>query len=277
MADSGTNACSFDNGGCSHLCLPVPSGRRCICLDDNATDCMPGIVESPNSVVAQQSSRVTFRCKLKPVDDIGVTYLSVMWLFNGTIMKTVYSADLVNDTTYLTLPSVNGSHAGNYMCNVTNKYGSVVSQSMMLTLTSRKLSNMRDQFILVSDSDVIRGIDLVSTPASTVDLFDIPVMGRVAAFDYDVSSQTIFWCQGTNGTMLRAGFSSKMDPVTLQLSGVHALAVDWIGQHVYYVQSNPGRISLSSMDSSYSLVVIQEGIPQVDTLVVDPLSGYVSL
>ena len=25
------NACGYRNGGCSHLCLPVPSGRSCAC------------------------------------------------------------------------------------------------------------------------------------------------------------------------------------------------------------------------------------------------------
>ena len=27
------NAFSFRNGGCTHLCLPVPQGRRCACAD----------------------------------------------------------------------------------------------------------------------------------------------------------------------------------------------------------------------------------------------------
>ena len=29
----GINSCSVDNGGCSHLCIPVPGGRVCACPD----------------------------------------------------------------------------------------------------------------------------------------------------------------------------------------------------------------------------------------------------
>ena len=28
------NDCSFRNGGCSHLCIPIPGGRTCACPDN---------------------------------------------------------------------------------------------------------------------------------------------------------------------------------------------------------------------------------------------------
>ena len=30
---TGSNACSKDNGRCSHLCIPTPTGRVCKCAD----------------------------------------------------------------------------------------------------------------------------------------------------------------------------------------------------------------------------------------------------
>ncbi|KAA0703658.1 putative vitellogenin receptor [Triplophysa tibetana] len=46
-SQKGTNFCSENNGGCSHLCLPFPSGRTCRCARDylsvNATKCVSNL------------------------------------------------------------------------------------------------------------------------------------------------------------------------------------------------------------------------------------------
>ncbi|KAK7933606.1 hypothetical protein WMY93_004502 [Mugilogobius chulae] len=45
MTTGGSNGCSVDNGGCSHLCLATAEGRSCMCAYDhaplNATHCVP--------------------------------------------------------------------------------------------------------------------------------------------------------------------------------------------------------------------------------------------
>ncbi|XP_056591842.1 low-density lipoprotein receptor-related protein 1B isoform X1 [Triplophysa dalaica] len=46
-SQKGTNFCSENNGGCSHLCLPYPSGRTCRCARDylsiNGTKCLSNL------------------------------------------------------------------------------------------------------------------------------------------------------------------------------------------------------------------------------------------
>ncbi|KAI7789745.1 putative low-density lipoprotein receptor-related protein 2 [Triplophysa rosa] len=46
-SQKGTNFCSENNGGCSHLCLPYPSGRTCRCAQDylsvNGTKCVSNL------------------------------------------------------------------------------------------------------------------------------------------------------------------------------------------------------------------------------------------
>ena len=230
-------------------------------------------MESPKSVAAQEFSTVTFRCKLKPEKEIGVNYLTVTWLWNG--MEVNNSANWTNDMAYLKISRVNDTNAGNYTCNVTNKYGSILSQPATLTVIPRKPPDAQDQFLVVSDNDVIRGIDLVSTPTSTVDLFTISGIDNVSSLAVDSSSQKIFWSQEMNGTLtiLQSNFKGMIEAFAPKLSGAQCLAVDWIGHHIYYVELVPGRISLTSMDSSFNLVVIPRDIVLVDTLVVDPISG----
>ena len=44
-----TDDCAFNNGGCSHLCLPTPTGRTCQCatgyiLSSDDKSCTTGII-----------------------------------------------------------------------------------------------------------------------------------------------------------------------------------------------------------------------------------------
>lgn len=43
------NECSQNNGGCSHLCIPIPTGRTCAC-PDNMT----------------KNSRISYQCDKVP-------------------------------------------------------------------------------------------------------------------------------------------------------------------------------------------------------------------
>ncbi|XP_072180611.1 uncharacterized protein [Diadema setosum] len=53
---SGTNACTTNNGGCSHLCIPTPVGRTCACSDgisldgETNTTCLVSNTTCPSSV-----------------------------------------------------------------------------------------------------------------------------------------------------------------------------------------------------------------------------------
>ena len=40
------NACSSNNGGCSHFCIPRPNGRTCACPDDDQGEVLPNPITS---------------------------------------------------------------------------------------------------------------------------------------------------------------------------------------------------------------------------------------
>jgi sugar lactone lactonase YvrE len=242
-------------------------------MENDVTSCMGSIVQSPKSVVAQEFSTVIFQCQLKPETEIGVRYLTVSWLWNG--MEVNNSAGRKNDMAYVIMPHVIASNVGNYTCKATNKYGSTVSEPATLTIIPRKSPDAQDQFLVVSDHDLIRGVDLVSTPASTVNLFTIPGTANISSLAFDTMSQKLLWSQVMNGTRtyVQSNFNGTVEAMTPKLNGAQCVAVDWIGRHIYFVELVPGRISLISMDASYKLVVIPKDIVEVDTLVVDPVSG----
>ena len=263
---AGTTACSSNNGGCSYVCLPVPMGRQCVCMKENTTSCMPRIVASPTSATVKENSKVTLRCKLKPAREFGVPYSAAIWYLDGRAIAKMSGSDLINDVAILTVAQVNSSSAGVYTCIVSNYYGNVTSQPATLSLTSKR------DFILLSDDDLIRAVDVSSTVTTTVDLFTITTAGNVSAVDTDVSAQTVFYTAGANGTIYRSNRNGSLFGQWRGVGAIGALTADWIGKHIYFTESDLKRISLVSMDFSYFYVVVKN-VTLVDTLVVDPLSG----
>ena len=128
-----TNACSAGNGGCVHLCLPVPNGRRsCVCASGKTAECLPSIRGGRQAVVAEVLTPVTLRCE---VESNGFN-TTVEFSKNGTIVQSEFYPSTPQHwlvTARYTLSPVRISDGGAYLCTARNSYG-YVSLSRILTV-----------------------------------------------------------------------------------------------------------------------------------------------
>lgn len=133
---SESNACSLRNGGCQQICLATPTSRRCACSPEQSDACLPGIEQSPLPVTVNRHSSTVLHCLLRNESAVGVPYLSVEWIRNGTVVKTYNHSSLpLNFDAVLAVASVTPTDTGTYVCRVSNRYGTVNSSSAVLTIS----------------------------------------------------------------------------------------------------------------------------------------------
>lgn len=135
---SGSNACSFSNGGCPQLCLPIPYGRRCACTRGNTSDCQPLVVTSPNSLTVEETNSLTLTCTLMSSNATGLTYVSAQWLKNGIVINSYDDRALrYTNTISMEIPSVDSNSSGSYACLAVNKYGAAHSSAANVKVMPR--------------------------------------------------------------------------------------------------------------------------------------------
>ena len=101
--------------------------------------------------------------------------------------------------------------------------------------------------------------------------------------DQFLKNNIIFWADiGSNkifrGTLLDKGLLS--DILVVVESGIKAsngLAVDWIGQNLYWIDSNLNQIEVANFDGSYRHTLISNQMESAHTIVLDPREALMFL
>lgn len=108
-------------------------------------------------------------------------------------------------------------------------------------------------------------------------------MLNVHGMDFDIVTNTVYWCEPNEGNIYRANIDS--DGRELIHSGLGApeeVAVNWINRKLYWSDSHSKTIEFSNLDGSNRTVFLRNivnqppsfEIDQPRALAIDPLSGH---
>jgi low density lipoprotein receptor-related protein 5/6 len=135
---NGTSSCSVNNGECKQLCLPVPSGRRCACMSNQSWDCLPKFVSHVTSVKAWEGTNTALPCLVTDAATSGLLLVQVDWFKDGLHIRNFTGDELASGNFPLAIGNVTLQDMGQYVCRVTNYYGSVhTNVSLAVTLGTR--------------------------------------------------------------------------------------------------------------------------------------------
>ncbi|XP_077556086.1 LDL receptor protein 1 isoform X2 [Haemaphysalis longicornis] len=150
-------------------------------------------------------------------------------------------------------------------------------------------------FLLVASENDLRHLDPYKTVHQDGEgmLGNLDPSNRIHAVDlfYNRSQTLVFWASLHMGAIYRrtlvsmappkgaAGRKKRMvgdDTVMLlgNLTEPRGLAVDWVGQMLYWVDAGEHTISVASLDGRLRRTLISENLDQPTDIAVDPQSGY---
>ncbi|XP_077869877.1 low-density lipoprotein receptor-related protein 2-like [Saccoglossus kowalevskii] len=94
--------------------------------------------------------------------------------------------------------------------------------------------------------------------------------------DFHYASQILFWTDDTHNKLYSSNIDGTGVEVVLDI-GLHTpenVAVDWIGNKLYVVESYIGQIDICEMDGSLRAPLLTEGLNQPRGIGLDPTEGY---
>ncbi|XP_062500730.1 low-density lipoprotein receptor-related protein 6-like isoform X2 [Corticium candelabrum] len=132
-----------------------------------------------------------------------------------------------------------------------------------------------DSFIVVSEVRHIRGLQLNVSAPSTTDVIDPVVTTRAIAVDFDAKTESLYWTDYSKKAILGSRLANSTNSVIVLpgLATPDGLAVDWIGNHIYYTDSALSIIGMVSSDGYYALPLVQSQLDKPRAIVLDPSQG----
>ena len=107
----------------------------------------------------------------------------------------------------------------------------------------------------------------------------IPLVGvkEANALDFSVKDMRIYWTDLALKTISRAFINgSKTEHVVhVGLGYPDGLAVDWIGNNLFWTDSKTHRIEVSRLDGRYRKLLLWENMWEPIAITLDPEQGYV--
>lgn len=133
---------------------------------------------------------------------------------------------------------------------------------------------MSDHFIIVSEVRRIRGLELNESARFTYDVVDPIVSSKAIAVDYDARTENIYWTDYSEKAIMRTKFNSTVTAVVYRgLATPDGMAIDWIGNHIYYTDSTLIVVGMISMDGYYGLPLVSSQLSQPRAIALDPSNG----
>eukprot|EP00118_Oscarella_pearsei_P003572 m.14893 g.14893 ORF g.14893 m.14893 type:complete len:724 (+) comp26030_c0_seq4:316-2487(+) len=130
-------------------------------------------------------------------------------------------------------------------------------------------------FLLISERYRLRGLSLSS--GSSPDVIT-PVSGLASgvAVDFSAKTKELLWSDVFAKTISAADYtnSSKRRTILQKLSVPDGIAVDWVGQNVYFTDTGLDVIGVVGLDGNFPRIIIDASLDQPRAIVVDPEDGY---
>jgi low density lipoprotein receptor-related protein 5/6 len=129
-------------------------------------------------------------------------------------------------------------------------------------------------FIVVAEMRRLRGLELNQSARFTTDIFDPVESSKAIAVDFDARTGNIYWTDYIKKAIMRIRFNTTEKAVVFPgLETPDGMAIDWIGNHIYYTDSTLSLVGMLSMDGYYSLPLVQSQLDEPRAISLDPSHG----
>ncbi|CAH1782417.1 unnamed protein product [Owenia fusiformis] len=133
-----------------------------------------------------------------------------------------------------------------------------------------------DNFILLTDTyhKEVFQLDLSTNNVQTIPLSG---HGNTIAVTYDPKDFRIYWTDVTSQVIKRAFLNGFQEEVIMQLpsdSIADGLVVDPVSRLLFYTDTGQNIIAVMSLDGAFHKTLINSGIDEPRTIVLDPKAGY---
>ncbi|KAJ8961610.1 hypothetical protein NQ314_005912 [Rhamnusium bicolor] len=132
-------------------------------------------------------------------------------------------------------------------------------------------------FVIFSNRHELRGVDLHTFNLKSF----ISSLKNTIALDFYHTNETdmVFWTDVIDdkiyrGTVVGGSLGNIEVVVQTGLSTAEGLAVDWIGQNLYWVESNLDQIEVAKLNGNYRRTLVAGEMESPRAIAVDPRDGY---
>lgn len=142
--------------------------------------------------------------------------------------------------------------------------------------TCKSVNNVRP-YVIFSNRHELRGIELNTFGLKS---FISSLKNTIALdFYYTKNGDMVFWTDVIEdkifrGTVVGGSLGNIEVVVQTGLSTAEGLAVDWIGQNLYWVESNLDQIEVAKLNGSFRRTLIAGEMESPRAIAVDPRDGY---
>lgn len=132
------------------------------------------------------------------------------------------------------------------------------------------------KYLVFTTRKAIRRISLESEHHLDVNIAIEHQMTNAFVVDVYARNQTVFWSDTSENIIFRANIpTGKIEPVVrFGLLGSNGLAVDRIGQKLYWTDAGRKRIEVANLDGSYRKVLISQDLDSPRAIAVNHKSGH---
>ncbi|XP_076448931.1 uncharacterized protein LOC143285488 [Babylonia areolata] len=130
---------------------------------------------------------------------------------------------------------------------------------------------------LLSGAEKELGLYSLSSPPSFRRLHGAERPGIVAV-DFHYRKRFVFWTDRASAQLNRLDLRDNSVQAVVPsggLNGAEGVAVDWVHQHVYWLDANPQRLAVARLDGSQRRTLINDSLHSPRSIVVHPGKRYV--
>lgn len=148
--------------------------------------------------------------------------------------------------------------------------------NLCVTIGALSLTEKATPFVIFSNRHELRGVDLHSQSPKAL----ISSLKNTIALDFyhSETEDKIFWTDVIDdkiyrGTLVGGSLSNIEVVVQTGLSTAEGLAVDWIGQNLYWVESNLDQIEVAKLNGSFRRTLVAGDMESPRAIALDPRFG----
>ncbi|KAF0767414.1 low-density lipoprotein receptor-related protein 2, partial [Aphis craccivora] len=238
--------------------------NRCVNITnvcDGIPHCPNGADEGPNCDLPEcdkEGSYCSNGCKQTPVGPLCTCP-------HGEVLNTTYECMDLNECDPPGLCSQHCTNTkGSYFCSCASGY---ILESDKHTC---KALNHSAAFLIISNRHSILVADLKEQGLERVPI----IVENVVATASNMHTGTIFWSDMKLKKISRLDKSSEpKDIITSGLDLVEGLAYDWIGGHIYWLDSRLNTVEVANENGTNRIILLKENITQPRGMMLDPSPG----